>query len=326
MLDPLEDIGVQKNPLNFWQRVLEIEKNAREESLKLFQGKSSAVPDFMEKYLRTMKSNAEDFRLKRVKALRESSVHVIDLLEVLSEAVINSLWFGSEFLFEQEAERCDSKVMVEYEKYEEVRDEYKKMLRPNLSNPSCRKDLEELNKKEEERSNTCKNLIKSSLENFYKSIKTSSELFKIKLLNNTEVFLYIFDNLFTYDTFIPLPGDEQLEIKRSNIKKLALRKKTGKVEVVGVSIHKKNWPGLPLNSLKLPQDPAVADSPILTSLKTPGHKALIKCRNESFRCFGLLFFNKVHEFTHKLNTLLSEEERWNQKWKESVLVLKVKNT
>ena len=90
LLDPLEDIGVQKIPLNFWQRILEIEKNAREESIKLFQGKVS-VPDFMEKYLKNMKSNVEDFRLKRIKSLRDSSVQVIELLEELAESVINSL-------------------------------------------------------------------------------------------------------------------------------------------------------------------------------------------------------------------------------------------
>ena len=326
LLDPLEDIGVQKNPLNFWQRILEIEKNAREESIKLFQGKSTAVPEFMEKYLKNMKSNTEDFRLKRIKSLRESSVQVIDILEVLAESVINSLWFGSEFIFEQECERSDSKLMVEYEKYEEIRQNHKKMLRPNLSNPSCRQDLEILNKSEEERTNTCKTLIKSSLDLFFKNIKAAAELYRLKLLNNTEVLLHVYDNLFTYDSYIPLPGDEQLEIKRSNIRKLADKKKTGKIDIIGVTIHKKTWPGLPLNSMKLPQDPPIPDSPAILSIKSSGHKAVIKSRNESFKNFSLLFCTKVNEFTHKMNDLLNEEERWNEKWKSSVQLLKVKNT
>lgn len=343
LLDPLEDIGVQKNPLNFWQRVLDIEKYAREESLKLFQGKSSAVPEFMEKYLKSMKSNAEDFRLKRIKALRESSVKVIEVLEMVSEAVVNSLWFGSEFLFEQECEKCDSKVMIEFEKLEEHRNKHKAMLRPNLSNPSCRQELDELNKIEEDRSNKLKTLIKSSLDTFYKTVKASGDLFKTKLLNNTEILLYLYDNFFTYDSYISLPGDQQLEIKRSNIKKLVLKKKITtpvpppnvvpdkKGAVVDPNAQQKvpkgmkSWPGLPLNNMKLPIDSNVPDSQPIVSMKTHGHKSVIKCRNESFRCFSLLFCNKVNEFSHKMNTLLTEEDSWNEKWKSSVGFLKVKN-
>ena len=216
--------------------------------------------------------------------------------------------------------------MIEYDKLDEIRKNHKMMLRPNLSNPSCRQDLEELNKIEEERTHKCKTLIKTSLENFYKNIKMNSDLYRIKLLNNTEALLYIYDNLFTYDSYISLPGDQQLEIKRSNIRKLADKKKTGKAEIIGSNLHKKNWPGLPLNSMKLPHDPPIPDSPTILSLKTPGHRAVIKSRNESFKNFSLLFCTKVNEFIHKINSLLKEEERWNEKWKNSVQLLKVKNT
>ena len=105
-----------------------------------------------------------------------------------------------------------------------------------------------------------------------------------------------------------------------------MKKKSGRIETVGGVIHKKNWPGLQLSLLKLPQDPQVPDSPAITSIKTNGHKAVIKCRNEGFRNFSLLFANKINEFTYKLNNLLSEEERWTQKWISSVQLLKVKNT
>ena len=326
LLDPLEDIGVQKNPLNFWQRVLDIEKISREESLKLFTGKA-AVPEFMEKYLKNMKSNAEDFRLKRIKALRESSVKVIEMTELVAEVVVYSIWYGSEFIFEQECEKCDSRVSVEYDKLEEARQVNKKLLRPNLSNPSCRKDLEELAKLEEARSSSCKSLINSSLESFNKAVRTSSEAFKIKLLSNTEVLLYIYDNLFTYESFISLPGDQQPEIKRSHIKKLMTKKKTGKIDSTsGPNIHKKTWPGLNLNQLKLPQDPSVPDSPAITSIKTHGHKAVIKYRNESYKNFCILFASKTSEFAQKLHNLLGEEERWTEKWKSGVSLLKVKNT
>lgn len=324
LLDPLEDIGVQKNPLNFWQRVQEIEKNARDESLKLFAGKS-AVPEFMEKYLKNMKSNAEEFRLKRIKFLRESSIKLLELTEIIAEAVVYSLWYGCEFIFEQDCERADSKISVEYEKFEESRQSNKKLLRPNLSNPSCRKDLESLDKQEESRSSAYKSLIYGTLEGFYKSVKVFGDSFKTRLLNNVEVLLYIYDNLFNYESFIALPGDQQPEIKRSHIRKLINKKKTGKVET-GPSVHRKTWPGLVMNQMKLPQDPNISDSPAITSIKTHGHKAVIKCRNESFRCFSLLYCTKIDEFAKKLNILLQEEERWNVKWKNGVQLLKVKNT
>jgi hypothetical protein len=325
LLDPLEDIGVQKNPLNFWQRVLEIEKNARDESLKLFVGKA-VVPEFMEKYLKNMKSNAEDFRLKRIKALREVSLKVIEITEIVAEAVLSSIWYSCEFTFEQECEKCDSKVSVEYEKFEDARQNNKKLLRPNLSNPSCRKDLEELSKQEDNRSSAVKSVLVSSLDNFFKQSRVLSDQFKTRLLNNSEALLFIYDNLFTYDSFISLPGDQQPEVKRSHIKKLMTKKKTGKVDSTGPNVHKKTWPGLVLNNLKLPQDPSLADSPAITSIKTHGHKAVIKFRNESFKNFCILFASKTSEFSQKLNNLIAEEERWNVKWKSGVSLLKVKNT
>ncbi|CAG9311274.1 unnamed protein product [Blepharisma stoltei] len=327
LLSPLFEIGVSKQPTNFWQKILDIEKIAREETLKLYPGKGAQVPDFMEKYLRKMKSSVEDFRLKRIKALRESAERVTELESILAECTINSLELGMEFVFEQDIERIESTLMVNYENDEKLKEKHQKLLRPNLSNPSCRAELEEINKNEEERCGRAKKLIKDAYDNFLKSVRKNADEFKIKLLNNTEALLFLYDNLLIKQDFIMLPGDEQEEPKRSNIKRLARKKKSAKPgEVVGPRGYKKTWPGLQLNVLKLPEEPNISDSAPIQSYKHIGHKSLIKIRNEAFRVFSLLFETKLREYVHKFTEMLTEEDKWEDKWKISVHFLRTKNT
>lgn len=274
-----------------------------------------------------MKSSVEDYRLKRIKALRESAERITELESVLAECVINSLELGSEFVFEQDIERIESHLMVNYDSDQQLKERHQKLLRPNLSNPSCRAELEQLNSTEEERSKRAKKLIKDAYENFLKSVKKNADEFKIKLLNNVEALLYLFDFLMIKQDFIMLPGDEQEEPKRSNIKRLARKKKTGKAgEVVGARGYKKTWPGLQLNVFRLPDDPQIPDSPTIQSYKQTGHKSLIKTRNEAFRVFGLLFETKLREYLHKFEEMLSEENRWEEKWRNSVNTLRTKNS
>ena len=324
LVEPLEELGVQKAQGTFWQRVQEIEKLARDECSKIYQGKG--MPEFMEKYLSGLKNGAEDFRLKRIKELRETCEEVVELTEALAEASINSLELGSEFVFDQEIEAIDSKLMIECEHDSDLKTQHQKKLRPNLSNPSCREELEELNQNEQERISRTQALIESAKSQFLDSVRQHCSEFSKKLLNNTQAVLSIYDKLFINQDFILLPGDEQVEPKRSNIKKLMKKKKTGKgTEKAGERGYKKLWKSLDLSQLTLPEEQA-PESPQVESFKLQGHKALIKHRDQAFNSFSLLFETKVREFIHKFDNLLDEEKKWETKWNQDLEYLKNKNS
>ena len=325
MLEPLQELAVVKTSGNFTQKIAEIEKNARDECAKLYQGKG--LPEAVDKYFRIMKYYSEEFRINRCKLLREAAVKAFELQNMLAEATIRSLELGAEFSFEQACEKIDGRFAVAYENEENLRKKHKKLLRPNLANPSCSEDLEKLNSEEVLRYQRASALIIDSLSDFSKNVKGITEGFRVKLSNNSEILLYLFDTMFIYEDFTGLPGDEAPEIKRSNIKALYSKKKQGKgTEITDPRGKKKNWPILGMSALKFMEESVVQDIPQMISYKAEGQKALILQRNRALQEYLLMFEAKVSEYSIRFDELKKDEEGWNAKWRTSVESLRSKNT
>lgn len=328
LLEPLQELGVVSKPQPpFLQRIADIEKAAREECVKLYQGKNAAVlPEFMEKYIKSMKENAESFRVNLIKELRSTAEQLNQLSSNISQAVFNSIDRADEFIFDQELEGIEARCMIANEGAKIDRDSNKKALRPNLNNPSCKQELIGLDSKEQERSLNIKEIIQSSLSNFRQSAKLLSQQFTQKLLNNTQALLTIYDNLFIKEDFIQLPGDEVEEKKRTNIKRLARKKLTGKLsEGAGVRGYITELPGLDLNLIKFPEEPEGTTTPKIRSYKNIGQRELIKCRNEMFESYSLLFSTKVYEYDRIFKELLEDELKWSINWQTSVSGLRSKH-
>lgn len=323
LLDPLEDLSNYKPGANFSQKIAEIEKNAREECGKLYQGKP--LPEAVDKYFKVMKYYAEEFRINLCKNLRDASLKALELGNSITEAVFMSLGLGNEIEFEIICEEIDKKFTLGYQSDQDLRKLHKKRLRPNLSNLSCIEDLENLNSNELKRFERAVLSIKSSQEDFIKNIKSITERFRLKLLNNTDALMYLFDSMFLYDDFIYIPGDESPETKRSHIKDLYSKKKAGKIDNSDPRSKKKTWAGASINELKIPGVESFGDFPAIQSYKGEGQKAVIMYRNKCLKDYSLLFQSKVNEYLTMFDNLLKDETLWNQKWVLSVEILKSKN-
>jgi len=70
-------------------------------------------------------------------------------------------------------------------------------------------------------------VIEAAIENLKNSARANSDDFIVKLLNNVNVLILLFDHFFIKEDFINLPGDEASEPKRTNIKRLARKKMNG---------------------------------------------------------------------------------------------------
>ena len=325
MLEPLQELAVAKNQGNFTGKIAEIEKNAKDECSKLYQGKS--LPEAVDKYFRIMKYYAEEFRTQRCKLLRETAVKVFELQSILAEAAIRSLELGTEFIFEQNCEKIDGKFASGYEKEENLRKNHKKLMRPNLGNPSCSEELEKVNIQEMERYERAMSLIKESKSGFNSSVKSITDGFRVKLTSNSECLLYLFDFMFIYDDFAYIPGDEAPEIKRSNIKNLYQKKKNSKnIDIADPRGKKKIWNTLNMSNLKLFGESIVSDIPQMQSYKGEGQKSVIMQRDKALKEFSLMFESKVQEYFIRFDRLLKNEEGWISKWKSSIDILKSKNT
>ena len=136
-------------------------------------------------------------------------------------------------------------------------------------------NLEIINQQELERNSRALTLIKDSQNNFIKAIKGITEEFKVKLANNTETLLYLFDIMFIYEDFSYIAGDEVPETKRSNIKNLLTKKKNSKpTDVYDPRGKKKIWPGINAANLNLLGD-CSSELPQLQSYKGDGQKCVV---------------------------------------------------
>ena len=324
LYEPLMELGVNKTPGNFLQKISEIEKNARDESLKLYSGK--ALPDAVDRYYKLMKYYAEEFRSTRSKFLRESCLKLQDQLTPITSCTFQSLHLSFEYQFEDLDSKAQSKFDSFYKPEQALRLLHSKSLRPNLSNPSCTSELDSLNSSELDRYERVKSYTEDLLSEYIRSSREISENFRVKLQNNSETLLYLFDVFFIYDDFNYVPGDEAPEVKRSHIKQLMTKKKIGKAQdLTDPRGKKKTWTSLSFLTYAVNSEPPPPDIPACLSYKNEGQKLVINGRNKVHKEFANLFKGKVQERLESFRKVLKDEESWIGKWKEDVESLRKKN-
>mmetsp|Transcript_32578 Transcript_32578/g.56428 ORF Transcript_32578/g.56428 Transcript_32578/m.56428 type:complete len:1232 (+) Transcript_32578:1221-4916(+) len=320
-LEPMRLLGEEGRPHTpFSQAVVDIERLAREECMKLFQGKG--VPEFMEKFLQEMKKSAEEFRLQRIRLLRSAVMQLWGLCPNCVELTLRSVQLGLQYSCEAELEQIDISLMDVFVKYEEQKKAHQKALRPNLKNPSNRQELEALNKAEEERIVGLTTEIDQTGSRFSSTLKKKAGEFKVKLANHFTFLLLYFDNCVLEHDFKQLPGEEPPAPKRSSIRTLTRKKLAGKIEVPGPKGHKKRYTGIDLHRLADVQG-TVEVSPAIETYKSPPYKAVFSVRSEVFESYAGMHESRARELAEKCKALLQEVNRWKAWWADQVRQLRI---
>lgn len=143
-----------------------------------------------------------------------------------------------------------SAVESDYEKKHRVNDGEKKEnlrnLRPNLSNPSCKEELDRLDEKVVERFNRFVGVIDATQFELLNLAEGNADVYFKKIENTTKAGLIIYSSLLFHDDFIALPGDDISEKKHMSIKKLMIQKeKEGGYAKGNVRGNMERWKGLP---------------------------------------------------------------------------------
>jgi hypothetical protein len=128
----------------------------------------------------------------------------------LSPEVTSTLLYGIQNIF---AEKRTASTMPEFSKFRELLEQMDKIktdsmrkLRPNLANPACNPELNELDSSEKKRLNEFRaNMNKTKELILDGQFKTSSS-FLTAVLNNFEFLLLYNDSMILEEDFIKLPG------------------------------------------------------------------------------------------------------------------------
>jgi len=109
------------------------------------------IPEYLSIYLMGANAQAEEFRIKSIRYLKDASSEYIKLSEKIPLTVFS-------YIEEKYTNKINSSIQAtekEYNDYETddkaLRAQHLKRFRPNLANPSNEQELEDLNKEAKER-------------------------------------------------------------------------------------------------------------------------------------------------------------------------------
>ena len=340
---------------------MDIEKNVREESQKIYTGPNTKfltgtdkIPDYLRNYLINMKKQAEDFRISCVRYLRNSCEETSRFSKETSQMVLESLLLknrGSSNFEKNLLEKAFSMISQENEQAKYL---LTFELRPNLSNPSCKEELDGVSSKEKLRNAKIMLAIDEYQEKlFTNSFEKAQDFFKSSV-NNYEFLLLFFDNMLLFEDFIRLPGDEEIVKKHDSLRILLKRKQKG--TLIDTSSERsivKIWPGIMINSfqigekkidywglvqpieqkndknaknVKKDKESVVENDKLeatreIKSFKTFRQKAVLKDRNLCLNEYRKTFNEEVEEVKNRFEKMKYEELKYQFHWDQKVFKL-----
>lgn len=213
-LGQLGPLSQQKDERRFTQLVEEIEKVMKEEALKIYTAENKLkyitgadrIPDFLRDYIANMKKNAENFRLNCARELRELCLELASLSGLVSQSVFGGLLrlFSAKRV---DATKPEFLRLLELQKeMERLKAAHTTKLRPNLSNPACAAELQELDGAEAARLGSYLGALSSFRGRLLEAEFSCSTAFLCAVLNNFEFLLLYFDALVLEEDFAKLPG------------------------------------------------------------------------------------------------------------------------
>ncbi len=340
---------------------MDIEKNVREESQKIYTGPSTKfltgtdkIPDYLRNYLINMKKQVEDFRISCVRYLRNSCEEISRFSKEISQMVLESLLLKNRWSSDYEKKIIEKDFSMILQENEEEKSRLTFELRPNLSNPSCKEELDGVSSKEYVRNCKIMLAIDEYQEKLYmNSFEKAQDFFKSSV-NNFEFLLLFFDNMLLFEDFIRLPGDEEIVKKHESLKTLLKRKQKG--TLIDTSSERsivKIWPGIMINSfqigekkidywglfqpieqkndknaknMKKDKEIVVENEKLeatreIKSFKTFRQKAVLKDRNLCLNEYTKKFDEEVEEVKRRFEKIKYEELKYQFHWDQKVFTL-----
>ena len=231
--EELENLGPlgYKNPnqpyLKYAETIVQIEKQSKEICAKLYTGDiakylvgAEKIPEYLTTFLEGMRRQSEDFRLSSVRQLRESCNQLVQLCQIVPQAVFSYLNRKYTLLALRALDKEERQFKRLKTEDDDRKEKHLKYFRPNLENPANKIATLELNQKEQERTEKFKEVLDDFQLRLLDVEQEHGLEFQASYLNNLRGLIKLFDCLLYKEDFILLPGDEIVEKKHANIKTL----------------------------------------------------------------------------------------------------------
>ncbi|XP_029573624.1 coiled-coil domain-containing protein 180 isoform X4 [Salmo trutta] len=188
-----------------------------------------------------------------------------------------------------------------------------------LSHPACEKELEALNRAEEERQRELTNAIMNTLQELQACVRKHGEEFVRSLTSLTENLLFQMDNLLTVDEV----QVGQAEMKSENVTTLIRRKQAGIPLEEKQSAHQiqrgsRTWPGISYfgSSTDGPvEQPCKKTASITTAKTTLGHLRAVEARESMYQCYEQRYREELARAVQESQVQRTEVQCWEEHWR-----------
>jgi hypothetical protein len=218
-----------------------MEEKCRSETRKLYEDEGKAdtlgpagVPDALQEWLtkcrlgilgdeghrdksrRRLRAQVEKIELLLAKEPVPSNPNVLGAgAAMVEESSVRSLKAANKFI-----KTCEKTFHSRLDVWTAAKAKHQSLLRPQMGRPDAKKELDELTRKECERSEEVLQAIQKVREDIIQGQIQHAQLFVSTIVEQTSSALGLIDTLVLIDDLGYLPGDELIEKKRKSLKRL----------------------------------------------------------------------------------------------------------
>ena len=234
--------------VKYLKKIEEMEKVVVSESAKLYTGKyqkfieGNGLTKVLKEFVAGLRIEMEEFRQSAVRELRTLTNGLSDLSEEVNIALFGCVFYRSNIRLERKDKEIKSWWSVDYKESETKKNDHMRELRPNLAHPENKQELDTLVTTEKTRSTKILEKVEVFKESKVDNYFSECNNFFLALLNNLNFMMSYYDKWILNEDYIILPGDENVEKKHLNLKKLIIKKEKGDlVDTASERSIKKVW-------------------------------------------------------------------------------------
>ncbi|KAK6312841.1 hypothetical protein J4Q44_G00161880 [Coregonus suidteri] len=267
----------------------------------------------MNKRLLIYQSQTQDYHNNCLQEFRQQLKDIEECLSKVPGVLISNL--GEQHLesLSQDTDNIRQQLGNSLEESEGRKKKHSGKLSVRLSHPACEKELEALNRAEEERQRELTNAITNTLQELQACVRKHGEEFVRALTSLTENLLFQMDNLLTVDEV----QVGQAEMKSDNVTTLIGPKQAG-TPLEEKQRGSRTWPGISYfgSSADGPvEQPCKETASITTAKTTVGHLRAVEARDSMYQHYEQRYREELGRAMQESHVQRTEVQCWEEHWR-----------
>ena len=266
------------------ERCIQDTKDLYESEGKLDQAGPDGVPAKLKTYLNGCRNDAKKYLDKTRIAFRDQLLVLQDLGNVIPITVVNDIFARSINSRQEMVQAVEEKFNETHAILNQEMRQHSNDLRPSLASPNNVRELDDLCRREDQRSENCTALVQQTEAEILRIYENNANSFLSELNCATKAFVDIYSTLISPWHIIRLPGDLEKEMAKERKSLKSLRRKTA-AKKAGTYIEEgliveRSWDGLPLNEFKVDFKNEKQESSNNNNIEDGGEENVTEDQNE----------------------------------------------